>query len=570
MVEQSGGNGRVAGIARGVQHGVRHGIGVGALVAAAELGWLGASLAVPLGWPRWLAVAAQVVALDVAVGGFVAAVLGVALVRARRFGGAGRAALQTGAAAGVLVAVELAPRLARLVAEEQTLGVVILGTVGVGLAVTAAVNARYWASRAEASAGDDPNDPNDPREPDDAALASARARPQLPMVTGGLGAALTVALFGGLANQRPPAEPNPVATGPSVLLITIDGLTAAEADVLAPFADGAVRFTEAVSPTGGDRAANASALVGLQPLRHKVLDDGDLLSRGYQSVFEALADSGYPTAAFVSSPAVGAGSGLDQGFARFDDDWTVLGRGALGSWLARLVGDPGRPSVDTADRFAAWLTRRTTAFAAWVHLRRGQDDDDARGLADALAAIAEAVRGRQVALAVASTHGRLGPSRGDGQGLARTLYDDVVHVPLLVRLPGEPPELAEVGAQVRLMDVASTLLDGVGLEPLAQSEGVPLAAYGTGFRKASLSCSLVGQDVDGAWLLGVRNNGLKVIARPDGRESLYALADDPGETRDRAADHPEVLAQVQALLGPDRVRLASLCGSCAPPSRAAQ
>ena len=103
----------------------------------------------------------------------------------------------------------------------------------------------------------------------------------------------------------------------------------------------------------------------------------------------------------------------------------------------------------------------------------------------------------------------------------------MIHVPLSIRFPGLPPKVPEVRAQVRLMDVSQSVLDGAGFEPLAESEGVPLIAYGTGFRKATISCGLVGRDLDGDWLLGVRNNGIKVIEEKVG--GVYKAAGDPAK-----------------------------------------
>jgi len=55
-----------------------------------------------------------------------------------------------------------------------------------------------------------------------------------------------------------------------------------------------------------------------------------------------------------------------------------------------------------------------------------------------------------------------------------TLYDEVLRVPLALRLPGRIPPGAVVPQQVRLIDLAPTVLDLLGLAPPSGIEGVSL------------------------------------------------------------------------------------------------
>jgi arylsulfatase A-like enzyme len=158
---------------------------------------------------------------------------------------------------------------------------------------------------------------------------------------------------------------------------------------------------------------------------------------------------------------------------------------------------------------------------------------------------------------VAGTHGRLEGAHGGADN--RTLYDEVVRVPLVVRAP-ERPLVPVVSAQVRLMDVAPTLLVAAGLPPLDESEGMGLADYGTGLRKVTMWTTIVGRDLDGSPLLGLRNNGIKYVVHADGREELYDASTDPGELRELGEAQPETLRQARDLLVPDQAAFRRLRG----------
>ncbi|MEQ1508092.1 MAG: hypothetical protein ABMB14_38035, partial [Myxococcota bacterium] len=308
----------------------RHVVGVAAAVAGADLAATGFEHPLPVALGRWLLAAAAAVGLDASIGLAVALAAGIVARRWRVDRGIG---LQVGLAAGVLVAALTAPRIAQLRVEGQWIGVAVLAAVTVALAVAAGLNARFWVRREVGlTDGDEP----------------VVARP-FPVVTLGFVVAGLGAAIGGFASGR---EPTPtVATGhvvggphpgPSVVVITVDGLGAdAVPPALVALTDGGVRFTDAVSPTPDPRAANASVLVGLHPLRHGILTRTDRLSRGYETVFEVLRASGRPTGAFVSSSAVAAWSGLDQGFDRYDDDGSWLGRTSIGSWFTPPWVRPG-------------------------------------------------------------------------------------------------------------------------------------------------------------------------------------------------------------------------------------
>ncbi|MEM8713028.1 MAG: hypothetical protein AAGG01_18910 [Planctomycetota bacterium] len=140
---------------------------------------------------------------------------------------------------------------------------------------------------------------------------------------------------------------------------------------------------------------------------------------------------------------------------------------------------------------------------------------------------------------------------------SHTLYGELVHVPLLVRSPGERPRVDERPAG--LIDIAPTLLDAAGLPPLPGAAGhslfaAPLAApralVATRFHERGshlLSIEL------GEWKLHRRVPlALTSPADPlglrasDVQTELYRVSTDPGEQRDVANDHGETVAELLA------------------------
>jgi arylsulfatase A-like enzyme len=526
--------------------GMRLGAAGGLLLAAVELLVHAFGLSLPMGALGWLSMAAWIVAVDLLFGVLAAGATGLLVHLPDRHrlevgDPPSKVGTQVGLVAFLATLITLGERIVRLAIEGQVVGTIVLGLVpfiiATGVGVFARIVCRRWWY--------------------------GHAWDLLPW---GVALVVLATLTGLFVPHSAPAG-RPPHDGPSVLLVSVDGWRADRPiEALTQVAAGGVEFRQAVTPTGSSRGANTSLLTGLHPLRHHVLRESSHLSRGYTTLFEVLQEKGYVTGAFVSSSAVESGTGLDQGFDTFDDAFSVLRRSAVarvGLAAVASVLDPhyvgwpyARSSEETARAFARWAGQQQGPFAAWVHLaqpiRAEHGVEEPALQADTL--LGALPPGAVVVLV--GTHGVLAGEHG-GTG-HRTLFDAVVHVPLFVRAPGHPVKAPVVEPQVRLVDVASTVLDAAGFDEMPQSEGVSLVAYGTGFRQASLSATMVGQDIDGSWLVGVRNNGVKVIVWPDGKDALFLLDEDPGETRDRREDEASALGQARALLAADRTALAEL------------
>src|SRR5262245_58427782 len=162
-------------------------------------------------------------------------------------------------------------------------------------------------------------------------MIAARVPPPLgsggmppPLASGSCRAARAAALVVALAafwGAKPTAPPH-------VLLVTVDTLRPDALGWVAgrnatPAIDAlareSFRFKAARSPVPLTLPAHTSLLTGLDPPRHGVHDNGQVLGPGPRTLAEALRERGYATAAVVSGFPLRALFGLDRGFDRYDD-----------------------------------------------------------------------------------------------------------------------------------------------------------------------------------------------------------------------------------------------------------
>jgi arylsulfatase A-like enzyme len=129
-------------------------------------------------------------------------------------------------------------------------------------------------------------------------------------------------------------------------------------------------------------------------------------------------------------------------------------------------------------------------------------------------------------------------------GHGHTLYQELIHVPLLMRFPGRRFAGNRPSARVRLIDVAPTILDALGLPPEASFEGRSLMPLlrGEDFETLPAASESEGHIsiIDDPWKL--------IVERSSGNVSLFNLTRDPGESQSLAALFPEVTGRLLARL----------------------
>jgi arylsulfatase A-like enzyme len=129
----------------------------------------------------------------------------------------------------------------------------------------------------------------------------------------------------------------------------------------------------------------------------------------------------------------------------------------------------------------------------------------------------------------------------------RSLYDPVMHIPLIVAGPGIPK--GEINpALASNVDTAPTLLDLAGAPALDDAEGHSLAPLVEGKVK-SVNEYIFGEEDVEIPERSVRSFDYKLIRSLwTGEEQLFALQSDPGELHDVAKANPEVVKRLDAQL----------------------
>ncbi len=401
-------------------------------------------------------------------------------------------------------------------------------------------------------------------------------------------------------------QPAPPWTGPvSIVLLSIDTLrpdhlgcygyarpTSPRIDALAREA---VLFEQARTSVPWTTASHMTMLTSLEPDVHKVTHTA--LSETHSTGPEQLAKAGYATGAFVNATALDRRFGFTRGFDvyQYVDRQTgaaVVNRKAL-DWLATVkdrpfflfvhyyvVHNPYDPPTEFRAPFVKDFRPEDVARTgigpyhppvsfsdaerrAMIDLYDGgvrYGDDSAGRLLDGLKHLGVLDR---TAVFVTSDHGE-----GFGEhGLynhGNSLYEELLHVPLLVRLPGGRDGGKRVTEPVGHVDLLPTFLDLAGI-PLAPS------LMGRSLRPLLDGKPIPARPIwaDGTGSQALIDGRLKLIVNGEGRAAkipgwknlgpveLYDLAEDPGERSNlaeaRPADAARLRERVEALRTDHRV-----------------
>jgi choline-sulfatase len=370
-------------------------------------------------------------------------------------------------------------------------------------------------------------------------------------MVGGMGAAALAVIVAGARLASPtPARPH-------VLIVTLDTTRADRLSVygsssiatpsLERLARDGVVFENASSVAPLTLTSHVSLFTGLYPPHHGVRDNADPpLAASHPTLAEIVHARGWRTAAFVSSVVLGRDRGLARGFDVYDDG---------GASQQRRAGN------DVVDRALAWLDSSAAApdtpFLLWVHLydahapqsppaafgRRYGGDPYAGGVAFAdmqVGRLVDALERRHLldatTIVVAGDHGESLGDHGEAEhGIF--LYDSVLHVPLIVRVPAVAP--GRITIPVSLVDVMPTLMDVLHV-PAGRGDGISLLAALRGDASPSdrlvYAESMYPRHFGWSPLRSVRDARFKYIDAP--RPELYDLVTDPFEQHDLAASHP--------------------------------
>lgn len=140
-------------------------------------------------------------------------------------------------------------------------------------------------------------------------------------------------------------------------------------------------------------------------------------------------------------------------------------------------------------------------------------------------------------------------SSGPLRGFKRAMYDGGIRVPMIVRWPGHIEAGSVSDAVWAFWDVLPTLADVAGVPAPPGIDGVSQVPVILGTGKPASREFLYWEFHEGGFKQAVRTGDWKAVRAGPGRPlELFNLEDDIGETHDVAANHPDVVARIEAYL----------------------
>jgi arylsulfatase A-like enzyme len=383
---------------------------------------------------------------------------------------------------------------------------------------------------------------------------------------------------------------------------------------LEAFAREGVTFTQAYSATATTGPSHATLFTSLHPYTHGLLKNGIPLDESRMTLAEALAENGYATHGVLGSFALSASLGFAQGFESWDEDFAPeTSTYEHEAWEGQAVaGGFDRRADDSTRRALAWLREReddARPFFLFVHYFDPHDpyapperfrghanvppgpqrlralyDGEIEFVDEQVGLLLNGLLTQRLAentlVVVVGDHGEGLLERGGHLTHGKHIYEEGVHVPLLMRLPGTLPSGSVHRTPVGAIDLAPTILDLLRIEQAGiEPDGVSIADV---IRRGAEP-----DEPRPVYLTRRRYDprGRKRAEQPKGEQhavrlaqwkyfettqgappELYDLDHDPDERHNVAASHPERVKELAQLLRAWRARQSPADGAAAIPA----
>lgn len=363
------------------------------------------------------------------------------------------------------------------------------------------------------------------------------------------------------------------------------GYTRPTSPAIDSFAADSVRFATAISHGSSTTIAHASIFTSMIPAIHGATwAKKHAISAELPTLAEILSQHGYRTVSYNGGGQVSERFGFSRGFSVYDS-WTTPDyeherlRDRIQSgidWLksnrdqkffmflhSYEVHHPYAPDAEHQRLFNAGysgplVTPITEKLLYRTNIKQhrmnradrdfvvGSYDAEIRGADQAFAALIEHLKQSglydKTVIILTSDHGEEFEERGWIGWHAHTLYDELLRVPLLVKLPQRISAGRTVDQQVRGIDLMPTILEIAAIPLPAHLQGSSLIPLIEGRPDPADRTTISERDVKREKrALSVRTERWKWY-----RESLYDLGADPLEKRNVAAEFPEVVEDLRA------------------------
>ena len=330
------------------------------------------------------------------------------------------------------------------------------------------------------------------------------------------------------------------------------------------FARESVVLEQAWSCASWTKPSVACMFTGRYPPRHGARTTRDRLADGVPTLAEAFARAGYLTRAVVANPVLDAETlGFGRGFRSYRNlardyagravnsvsaDAKVITDDAI-AWLPSVKGRPFFLYLHSLDLHFPYLARVTPGRpkvpegASEPDLYDSEFAYNDHEIGRLIEALRQERRLQDTIVVVTADHGEEFGEHGTTRH-GHTLYQDLVHVPLVIRLPAAFQAGRRIPEPVSLIDLPETLLALAGLPPLAGADGVSLAPRLRGEGPPRPLPLFAEQISPVETLYSVRDDRYKAIEQlaPQARSLVFDLARDPEEKAPVSDTSSRVLA----------------------------
>ncbi|MFO8057079.1 MAG: sulfatase [bacterium] len=381
-----------------------------------------------------------------------------------------------------------------------------------------------------------------------------------------------------------------------------------------PYLDSLARqgvvFKGMLSHSSNTAPSMASTFTSLYPDTIGMLSNGEKLSGDVLTMAEILGSNGYQTGCIHTNAYLEKKYGFDQGFQFYKSlypDTKIevqrkrlyradkVNRAAL-EWMKEREGDkpyflylhymsthcPYLPPAPYDIRFDPGFDRTLPDFTLVWRYIYGKDrvkitpeyekiyqetytdrevldhmvalyDGEIRYFDDQLKKLLAALRERDLLdntlVVISSDHGEEFKEHG-GLTHGKTVFQEVVHVPLILYFPGRLPEGKEVNTMTRNLDILPTVLDIAGIEPPGHLEGRSLAPLWKKEAATAPETSFAHIEFEGQGTAGmgyakiehasVSTNEWRYIRDMlENKDMLFDRKEDPADENNLAEEHPE-------------------------------
>jgi choline-sulfatase len=375
----------------------------------------------------------------------------------------------------------------------------------------------------------------------------------------------------------------------NVIVILIDTVRAEAFDAIRPdndvetprfdaFAGQSTVFAHAYNNENWTKPSVATILTGLYPSTHDTKKDESAIPDEVELLSQRLQKQGFATAGFVANGYVSDKFGFQRGWDSFRNyirenksseaehvfgdalAWVTERKQATDAkpfflylqtidphvtykapleyvqkYHAEKYDGPLGPTIDAVElqnlssgklapteRDVAWLRATYNAEVTYhdEHMGKFFDQLQTMGLLEDTMIVITNDHGEEI-----NDHGKFGHGH--------TLFDELLRSPLLMYFPGMFPAGAKINDVVETVDVTPTIIDALGLEPMAQADGTSLLPliHGKPIQRPTYAVS---EFLDGR--RAVRVGNWKLMRSTSTWANLFDVIADPDEQADRLDD----------------------------------